>query len=130
MNIFTLFRSTCQTIGFIAPKLSSVESFTRIINNNIHHTYNKQYSNFSSMHVNKITSKLLQPLLPIYNVTCGLKTKTLLHRRCKHCLLMWKNDRKYIICKAKPRHNQMERVKREKNTWILTHATQSKIREW
>lgn len=127
MNIF---RTTCQTIGFIVPKLSSVESFTRIINNNIHQTCNKQYSNFSNMYANKITSKLLQPLLPIYNFTCSLKTKTLLHRRCKHCLLMWKNGRKYIICKVKPRHNQVERVKKEKNTWILTHATQSKIREW
>lgn len=128
MNIFTLFRTTYQTVGFIAPKVSSVESFTRYINNNIYHTCNKQYSNLSSM--NKITSKLLQPLLPIYNFTCGLKTKTILHRRCRHCLLMWKNDRKYIMCKAKPRHNQVERVKKEKNTWILTHATQSKIREW
>lgn len=131
MNIYSLFRTTCQTIKFMAPKLSSMEPFTKIIHRNMHHICDKQYSNnLSNMYMNKISSILLQPSLPMYNVICGLKMKTILKRRCKHCLLMWRNDRAYIKCKVKPKHNQVERKKKEYKTWILTHASQSKVREW
>lgn len=131
INISSLFRTACQRVGSIAPKIPLMEPFARIINRNMHHMCNKQYSpNLSNMYTNKISSPLLQPSLPMLNFMCGLKMKTVLKRRCRSCLLMWKNGRKYIICKAKPKHNQVERKKKEYNTWILTHATQSKFREW
>lgn len=130
MNLCPLLRSTCQTLKCFSSKISSMEPFSRIINRNMHYICNEKYTNnLSSTYMNKITSILLQPSLPMYNVTCGLKMKTILKRRCRSCLLMWKNDRKYVLCKEHPRHNQVERKKKEYKTWIFTHATQGK-RKW
>ncbi|OAD58512.1 hypothetical protein WN48_11244 [Eufriesea mexicana] len=130
MNLCPLLWSTCKTLKLFSSKIPSMEPFSRIINCNMHYICNEQYTNnLSSTCTNKITSILLQPALPMYNVTCGLKMKTILKRRCKSCLLITKNDRKYILCKERPRHNQVERKKSEYKTWILTHATQGK-RKW
>ncbi|CAK9833839.1 54S ribosomal protein c83.06c, mitochondrial [Anthophora retusa] len=131
MNISSLFRITYRTIGSIGPKIPSMESFTTIINRNMHYICNKKnpYS-LSNMCTNIINPVLLQPSLPMYNLIRGLKMKTILHKRCKYCLKLWVNGRMYIKCKAHPRHNQVQRKKQEYNTWILTHATQSKVREW
>lgn len=126
-----LFKTACQTVGSIAPKLFAVEPFARIINRNIHHMCSKQYSySLSNIYTKQSCSALLQPSSTTYNLTCGLKMKTILHRRCRSCIVLWRNDRKYVMCKAKPRHNQVQRKKQEYKTWILTHASQSKVREW
>ncbi|KOC60398.1 54S ribosomal protein c83.06c, mitochondrial [Habropoda laboriosa] len=131
MNISSLFRIACHTVGSIAPKVPPVESLTRIINRNMHYICNKQNSySLPNMCTNQISSVLLQPSLPTYNLTSGFKMKTILHRRCHKCLRMWKNDRQYIICKEHPRHNQVQRKKHDYKTWILTFASQSKVREW
>lgn len=132
MNLYSLFKTSCQTIKRVTSlRLSSTEQLTKIINRNMHHLFDKQYSNnLSNVHKSKISSILLQPLLPIYNIVCGLKMKTVLRRRCKYCVLMWRNDRAYIKCREKPRHNQVERKKKEYKTWIVTYGTQTKVREW
>ncbi|CAL7939790.1 unnamed protein product [Xylocopa violacea] len=131
MNASSLFKTVCQTLVSLAPKMSLIEPCTRVINRNMHYMCNKQYSyNLSNVCTNKTSSTLLQPLLPMYNFACGLKMKTILKRRCKSCIICWKNDRKYVICKEKPRHNQVERKKEACSTWILTSASQSKVREW
>lgn len=129
MNISSLFRRVCQNIGSVIPRMP-VEPVTNTINRKMHYICNR--SNLCNLsNTNKInTPTLLQPSLLMYNLTCGLKMKTVLQRRCKSCLLMWKNDRKYIICKDRPRHNQVQRKKKSYNTWILTHATQGRVREW
>lgn len=132
MNISPLFRTMYQTVGSIAPRIMPVKSLTSMINRNVHHMCNGQYlHHLSSICLNKASSMgLLQPSVPLYNLACGLKMKTVLHRRCKSCLLLWKNDRKYIICKKHPRHNQVERKKQPYKTWILTSVSQKPIREW
>ncbi|KZC13507.1 hypothetical protein WN55_05058 [Dufourea novaeangliae] len=83
------------------------------------------------MYSNNISSKtLLQTIVPMYNITCNMKTKTVLHRRCKYCVLHWKEGVKYVKCKVSPRHNQVQRMKQPRNTWILTFASQKPIRDW
>lgn len=62
--------------------------------------------------------------------TCGFKVKGVVKRRCKDCYLIWQEGRLYNLCETHPRHKQMSIKKHRKATWILTHATQSKVRPW
>lgn len=73
---------------------------------------------------------ILQSTLPLMQLSCGFKVKGLLKRRCKDCYYVIRENRGYIICKTHPRHKQMAMVKRPESKWILTHATQSKIRPY
>lgn len=73
---------------------------------------------------------ILQSTSPLLQLSCGFKVKGLLKRRCKDCYYVIRQDRGYIICKTHPRHKQMAMVKRPEHKWILTHATQSKIRPY
>ncbi|NXU50253.1 RM36 protein, partial [Turnix velox] len=41
------------------------------------------------------------PLFP-----AGLKTKTVLTRRCKDCYIVRRRGRLYVLCKTNPRHKQ------------------------
>lgn len=59
-----------------------------------------------------------------------LKVKGRLRRRCKDCYIVFRQQRAYVMCPTHGRHKQMSMKKREKSTWILTHATQSKIRPY
>lgn len=61
---------------------------------------------------------------------CGFKQVGFVKRRCKDCYMVRKQNRLYNLCQAHPRHKQMQVQKKPKNTWILTHATQSKVRPW
>jgi large subunit ribosomal protein L36 len=67
-------------------------------------------------------------LSPLLTQTCGFKVKGRLRRRCKDCYFVMKDERLLVLCKTHPRHKQMAMQKKPKNTWILTHATQSKVR--
>ena len=71
-----------------------------------------------------------QPTTPSLVQVCGMKQKVVLKRRCKDCNFVMRRGRLHVLCKAKPRHNQMMTQKKEKSTWILTHATQSIRRPW
>lgn len=70
--------------------------------------------------------------IPKINIiqTCGFKVKGLVRRRCKDCYFVRRQERLYVICKTHRRHKQMSVVKDERNTWILSHATQGKVRPW
>ncbi|XP_059609201.1 large ribosomal subunit protein bL36m [Phlebotomus argentipes] len=70
------------------------------------------------------------PGSPLVNLVNGFKVKGRLKRRCKDCYFVWRQQRLYVMCKTHPRHKQMSMVKKEWNTWILTHASQGKVREW
>ncbi|KAF7285904.1 hypothetical protein GWI33_009377 [Rhynchophorus ferrugineus] len=72
----------------------------------------------------------LKPITPAIIPNCGFKVVGKVRRRCKDCYFVRRQERMYVICRTHRRHKQMSMVKREKNTWILTHATQSKIRPW
>ncbi|XP_059476909.1 large ribosomal subunit protein bL36m [Neocloeon triangulifer] len=62
---------------------------------------------------------------------CGMKVKGLLKRRCKDCYFVYRDSRKYVMCKAHPRHKQAAFAPREKYTWILSPGPmQSKQRPW
>lgn len=67
------------------------------------------------------------PLLQLAN---GFKVKGRLKRRCKDCYIVVRQERHYVMCKSHGRHKQMSMQKSEKNSWILTDATQSKVRAW
>ncbi|KAF6207673.1 hypothetical protein GE061_016120 [Apolygus lucorum] len=60
----------------------------------------------------------------------GFKVKYQLRRRCKDCYFVVRQERKYVMCPTHPRHKQMAPVKRPRYTWILTHASYSKVRPW
>lgn len=73
---------------------------------------------------------LTAPALPQLTQKCGFKVKGRLRRRCRDCFFVTRHGRLYNICYTHPRHKQMAMQKRPKSTWILTHATQSKVRPW
>ncbi|ERL87874.1 hypothetical protein D910_05262 [Dendroctonus ponderosae] len=72
----------------------------------------------------------LAPNTPSLTISCGMKVVGLLRKRCKDCYFVCRQERLYVMCKTHGRHKQMSMVKKPKNTWILTHATQSKHRPW
>ncbi|KAL3271485.1 hypothetical protein HHI36_021968 [Cryptolaemus montrouzieri] len=74
--------------------------------------------------------KFLAPTVIDLIPNCGFKVKGLVRRRCKDCFFVSREERLYVLCKTHPRHKQMSMVKKPRNTWILTHATQGKIRPW
>lgn len=75
-------------------------------------------------------STILKPVTALLLPSCGFKVAGKLRRRCKDCYFVRREGRLYVICEKHPRHKQMSMVKQEKNTWILTHATQGKFRQW
>lgn len=78
----------------------------------------------------QLTTTFLQPASLALNFERGFKQKGRLKRRCKDCYFVMREERLYVICKTHPRHKQMAMKKKEKNTWILTDATQSPLRAW
>ncbi|XP_042883500.1 39S ribosomal protein L36, mitochondrial-like [Penaeus japonicus] len=77
-----------------------------------------------------IRKPLLQPVATSVLQSCGMKQKGKLTLRCDDCYYVMRKGRLFVMCKTKPRHKQMAMQKKEKNTWILTHATQSPYRAW
>lgn len=73
---------------------------------------------------------LLFPKLHNIIQACGLKVKGRVRPRCKDCYMIMREGRLYVQCKTFGRHKQVTITKKPKNTWMLTHATQSKVRPW
>ncbi|NXJ59183.1 RM36 protein, partial [Rostratula benghalensis] len=48
----------------------------------------------------------LPPLAGLPPFPAGLKTKTVLRRRCKDCYIVRRRGRLYVCCKTNPRHKQ------------------------
>ena len=80
--------------------------------------------------LNWCKTTLLQP--PVMAITSqrGMKQVGNCKRRCKDCYYVVRQERLFVMCKTHPRHKQMSMKKRQKNTWILTDATQSIQRAW
>lgn len=91
-------------------------------------SFNIISANFSILQ--NMKEKLLPASLPVINQSCGFKVKGIVRRRCKACYFVSRQERLYIICPAHPRHKQMARKPKPLNTYILTHASQSKVRPW
>ncbi|XP_055842446.1 39S ribosomal protein L36, mitochondrial [Episyrphus balteatus] len=75
-----------------------------------------------------LIQRLLAPINTIISQVAGFKVKGRLKRRCKDCYFVIRDRRHYVICPTHPRHKQMSMKKRDYKTWILTDATQSKVR--
>jgi len=73
---------------------------------------------------------LLQPSMMTITAQRGMKQVGNCKRRCKDCYYVVRQERLFVMCKTHPRHKQMSMKKRQKNTWILTDATQSIQRAW
>ncbi|CAH2244392.1 jg25341 [Pararge aegeria aegeria] len=86
-------------------------------------------ANFS-MFQNGSKNKLLPVCLPTMDFISGFKVKGRVKRRCKSCYFVNRQERLYVICPERPRHKQMAKKPKPLNTWILTHASQSKVRPW
>jgi len=131
MNTSLIFRSVYQTIDFMVPKMLFIPTIQNVLAHKIHYICNREkLSSQINLLNHKNTYFLLQPVLPIYNSICGLKAKGRLQLRCKDCYFLCKNERWYVMCKTYPRHKQVKIKKRDYKTWILTWASQSKIRGW
>lgn len=89
-------------------------------------TLSANFSLFSNVN----QPKLLPTFTPSVNPVCGFKVKGKVRRRCKSCYFVRRQERLYIICPEHPRHKQMAQMQKPYNTWILTHASQSKLRPW
>lgn len=77
-----------------------------------------------------IYSSLLSPAAILSIPVCGFKFKGVVERRCKDCYIVVKDRQKIVLCKTHPRHKQKEIVPAEKDTWIITQRTRSRIRPW
>jgi ribosomal protein L36 len=73
---------------------------------------------------------LLQSSMITITAQRGMKQVGNCKRRCKDCYYVVRQERLFVMCKTHPRHKQMSMKKRQKNTWILTDATQSIQRAW
>ncbi|KAI4504149.1 hypothetical protein M0802_000620 [Mischocyttarus mexicanus] len=135
MNSFSLlkFGAICQTVQSIVPRLSNLLSGSNpgVIVRNMHHLCErKNFNLIPHTLANNNKSLLPQPILPTINLVSGLKVKGRLQLRCPHCYFVARHERWYVMCRKSPRHKQVQMKKRDYKTWILTHATQSKIRPW
>nr|CAD7195253.1 unnamed protein product [Timema douglasi] len=132
MNILTSLR-TCI---WKSAATRNIQCVAPILGENLQRNYHGVIKTFDSLTQTKnLTSvSLFKPLLnsfvPMFIPVCGFKVKGKLKRRCKDCYFVMRQERLYVICKTHPRHKQMAMKKKEKNTWILTHATQGPIRAW
>lgn len=129
MNAGLMLKSVYQAIDSVVPKILTIPTMQNILTHRIHYICREKLSSQNSLS-NHNTHFLLRPVLPTYNLICGLKTKGRLQLRCKDCYYLCKNERWYVMCKTHPRHKQVQRKKREYKTWIITWASQSKIRGW
>ncbi|XP_013190615.1 large ribosomal subunit protein bL36m [Amyelois transitella] len=87
-------------------------------------------TNFVSSIKDVCGSNLLSPWTPMISSICNFKVKGRVRRRCKSCYFVVRDERMYVICPKFPRHKQMAMKPKPHNTWILTHASQSRVRPW
>lgn len=67
---------------------------------------------------------------PLMNQVAGFKVKGVVKRRCRDCYFVTRQGRLYNLCHSHPRHKQMAMKKRPKSEYIITHATQRRVRPW
>ena len=118
-NLARILQPASFAQSFVQKNLRSFSVLSNIINFNVSSTCNGQ-----------LTKQFLQPSSLALNFDRGMKQMGRLKRRCKDCYFVMRQERLYVMCKTHPRHKQMQMKKKDKNTWILTDATQSKLRAW
>ncbi|RZF39410.1 hypothetical protein LSTR_LSTR000931 [Laodelphax striatellus] len=89
-----------------------------------------------SQPVKQIGEKLVErPLLSTLDQiflipSCGFKYKDVLRKRCRDCFIVVKDRQAMVLCKTHPRHKQKKIMPKEKDTWLVTHHTTGKFRDW
>lgn len=126
-----MFRHLSKLTRFLQPANFAQSSF--VIQNNLRN-FSLLSSNIINRDVTSTKNMLQTPLLQPASLTLtperGFKQMGKLKKRCKDCFFVMRHERLYVLCKTHPRHKQMQMKKKEKNTWILTDATQSPQRAW
>ncbi|KAK8391222.1 hypothetical protein O3P69_017117 [Scylla paramamosain] len=131
MNFLSLLCRGAPAISRIIPSLEQAGYAFRPLSSLAgQHTFQQAGHIFRSLSSLTGQHTLLQPTTPSLVQVSGMKQKVALRRRCKDCMFVSIRGRLHVLCKAKPRHNQRAIQKKEKNTWILSHATQSIKRPW
>lgn len=124
-------RSVQRNVIRLLPKLPenngmNISHGFHSLNTNLINKSNLQ----NQLNNNSSIKNLLQPTQAYLNLSCGLKVVGKLQRRCKDCFFYAAKGRWHIGCKTHPRHKQAQRVKAERNTWILTSVCQHPKRPW
>jgi len=71
------------------------------------------------------SGSFLHPTNISLNLYAGIKHMGKLTLRCRHCYFAIKDEQKYVMCTAKPRHYAAEKQPgKKRKAFILTHATQ------
>jgi len=71
------------------------------------------------------SQSLLQPTVTQFVPSAGIKHVGVPHLRCRHCYFVIKDEQKFVMCTAKARHYQAQKMPGKKwGNYILTHATQ------
>lgn len=131
MSAGIILRSLHRVFSSTVSNILSIRNVQDVTARNMYYICDRQKLNHIQSNLSgHDTSNLLQPILPTYNPVCGFKAKGKLQLRCKDCYFLAKNERWFVLCKTHPRHKQVQIKKKEYKTWILTSASQSKIRGW
>ena len=64
-------------------------------------------------------------LTPVHHLpSAGIKHVAHPRKRCRHCYFQVKDEQRYVMCTANPRHYTAERQKNKKwGNYVFTHAT-------
>ena len=65
-------------------------------------------------HTRSVAPLLAAPLTPVLTQTAGIKHMTTLKKRCRHCYFVIKDEQKYVMCTAKPRHYAAQKMQGKK----------------
>ncbi|KAK0083549.1 hypothetical protein PV325_008629 [Microctonus aethiopoides] len=134
MNTQLLLNAMQRGVAMLVPKWSFAAGQYSIINRHLHIVTQNFVPKFTSIvgqqNNNIFQSSLLQPIQHNLTQVCGMKTKGLLKLRCKDCYFGCCKGRWYVRCRTHPRHKQLQIIKKERNTWILSSVCQSKKRPW
>jgi ribosomal protein L36 len=86
----------------------------------------RNLSSLYSIAAKQPVSSLCQPKLTSIQSLAGFKHVANPKRRCKHCYIVYEEDRSWVFCDKYPRHKQVFRIspRQMKNQMIMTHATQ------
>ncbi|XP_024214419.1 large ribosomal subunit protein bL36m [Halyomorpha halys] len=116
--------------SIISPLLRAISNFNVVSRSLSIFRSSAPAFNSLGLKSNDTFTPFLSPQLPILSQVCGFKVKLKLRKRCKDCYFVIREQRAYVICHTHPRHKQKSMVKKPRYTWILTHASQSKVRPW
>jgi len=116
-------------IRFSLPQLTK-KTFSTIPNLVIRSTITTPAIVPATLFQSILGNSFLKPINFVYNQVAGFKVKGKLRKRCKDCFFVMREERLFVLCKTHPRHKQMAMKAKPKKSWILTHATQSKIRPY